>query len=169
MQSILGNLLPVSEPLTRADRSRLFLRFRVFRLFGDFFPETTTGGHISAQTPKSALFPEIPPQEAISLFGPLWGGVAENAGLSRLLPLWAISSFGPLCSPSSPLHFRGGGGHRAVPRPSLNRRICSAIGRGGAGVFWPFFGSTFSQMRTGPGLERDSAAAARQVSALSKE
>jgi hypothetical protein len=56
----------------------------------------TTPGHNSVQTPESALFLENPPQEAISRFGPLWGGVAENAGQSRLLPLWAISQFGPL-------------------------------------------------------------------------
>jgi hypothetical protein len=65
-----------------------------------FSREITTVGHNSVQTPKPALFPENPPQEAISLFGPLWGGVAENAGLSRFLPLRAISRFGPLGFPS---------------------------------------------------------------------
>jgi hypothetical protein len=59
----------------------------------------STPGHNSAQTPKPALFPENPPQEAISLFGPLWSGVAENARLSRFLPLRAIARFGPVCLP----------------------------------------------------------------------
>jgi hypothetical protein len=59
----------------------------------------TPSGHNSVQTPKSALLPENPPQEAISLFGPLWGGVAEDARPSRFLPLWANSPFGPLWFP----------------------------------------------------------------------
>jgi hypothetical protein len=59
----------------------------------------TPPGHNSAQTRKSVLFPENPPQEAISLFGPLWSGVPEDARQARFFPLWAISRFGPVWSP----------------------------------------------------------------------
>jgi hypothetical protein len=52
---------------------------------------------ITRLKPQNLHFsPRMHPQGAISLFGPLWGGVAENAGLMRFLPLWAISPFGPL-------------------------------------------------------------------------
>jgi hypothetical protein len=65
-----------------------------------FSRKITTVGHNSVQTLKPALFPENPPQEAISLFGPLWGGVAENTRLSRFLPQRANSQFGPVCPAS---------------------------------------------------------------------
>jgi hypothetical protein len=45
---------------------------------------------------KLHFFPKTHPQDAISRFGALWGTVAEDAGLSRFLPLRAISSYGAL-------------------------------------------------------------------------
>jgi hypothetical protein len=46
---------------------------------------------------KSRFFSRTHPQEAISLFWPPVGEVAENARLSCFFPLWAISPFGPQC------------------------------------------------------------------------
>jgi len=54
------------------------------------------------------------------------------------------------------------------PSASLSRAICSAIGRGGSGVFCPRRPSTFSKITTGPGPAKASAAPARHASAVSK-
>src|SRR5205085_11850670 len=54
------------------------------------------------------------------------------------------------------------GSFSVTPRASRSRVICSAIGRGGLGVFCPSRPATFSHATTGPGPASASAAPAFQ-------
>src|SRR5437879_2587522 len=54
-----------------------------------------------------------------------------------------------------------------APSACCRRATCSAIGRGGFGVFSPSFPSTFSQITTGPGPRRASPASFFQASTFS--
>jgi hypothetical protein len=82
MQSILSNFLPLASGIASAPRVE------------------NNDQPLRAITPPKPqnlhFFPRMHPQDAISLFGALWGGVAENIGPSRLLPLRAISRYGAL-------------------------------------------------------------------------
>jgi hypothetical protein len=60
-------------------------------------PCLTTARQMVVKTQKYAVFLENLAQDAISLFGALWGVPPGNARLARFFPLRAISFIGALC------------------------------------------------------------------------
>jgi hypothetical protein len=82
MQSILSNFLPVRAELRERPE-----------------PRNMTRPHRAITRPKPQklhFFPRMHHRRPSLYLAPCGGGVAENAGQSRFLPLWAISSYGPL-------------------------------------------------------------------------